>query len=169
MKYRKITWLLVLIQVVGALLFIGDIALSVTRVERQPVDWRLREAMEIGAALALMIGLLMTGVLLMQAQRVLGKAEAQMHRASSAFMEIVEESFGTWSLTPAERDVALLVLKGFSTQEIAGFRNTSEGTVKAQTNAIYRKAGVTGRGQLMSIFIDDLMHEPDEHKSEPQQ
>lgn len=169
MKYRSIILLLVLIQVVGALLFIGDIALSITGVERQPIDWRLREAMEIGAALALMIGLLMTGVLLMQAQRVLGKAEARMHRARCAFMKVIEESFVSWSLTPAERDVALLVLKGFSTQEIAGFRNTSEGTVKAQTNAIYRKAGVTGRGQLMSIFIDDLMHEPDELKSDPQQ
>jgi hypothetical protein len=35
-----------------------------------------------------------------------------------------------------------------STAEIAALRSTSEGTVKAQTNAIYRKAGVTGRSQL---------------------
>ena len=35
-----------------------------------------------------------------------------------------------------------------------------EGTVKAQTNAIYRKAGVSGRSQLLSLFIEDLM-EPD--------
>jgi DNA-binding CsgD family transcriptional regulator len=72
-------------------------------------------------------------------------------------MDLLEQSFTQWSLTPAERDVAFFVLKGFSTTEIAGFRNTSEGTVKAQTNAIYRKAGVTGRGQLMSLFIDDLI------------
>ena len=38
-------------------------------------------------------------------------------------------------------------------------RGTSEGTVKAQTNAIYRKAGVTGRPQLLSLFIDELMGE----------
>jgi len=38
-------------------------------------------------------------------------------------------------------------------------RETSEGTVKAQTNAIYRKAQVTGRPQLLSLFIDDLMDE----------
>jgi DNA-binding NarL/FixJ family response regulator len=44
-----------------------------------------------------------------------------------------------------------------STAEIATLRNTSEGTVKAQTNAIYRKAGVTGRPQLLSLFIEDLM------------
>ena len=53
--------------------------------------------------------------------------------------------------------MALFAIKGMSTQEIASLRATSEGTVKAQTNAIYRKAGVTGRPQLLSLFIDDLM------------
>lgn len=148
---------MVAIQAVGALFFISDIAMSVLGIERQPIDWQVREIMEIGAAVALLIGLIMSGLLLVQSQRRLGRAEAQLKRASSAFMDLLEQSFVQWGLTPAERDVAFFVLKGFSTQEIAGFRNTSEGTVKAQTNAIYRKAGVTGRGQLMSLFIDDLI------------
>ena len=46
-----------------------------------------------------------------------------------------------------------------STAEIGVLRQTSEGTVKAQTNAIYRKAGVTGRPQLLSVFIEDLMRD----------
>ena len=50
--------------------------------------------------------------------------------------------------------------KGLSTAEIAQLRRTSEGTVKAQTAAIYRKAGVTGRPQLLSLFIEDLMEGP---------
>jgi hypothetical protein len=33
--------------------------------------------------------------------------------------------------------------------------------VKAQTNAIYRKAGVTGRSQLLSLFIDEMMRDAD--------
>jgi hypothetical protein len=53
--------------------------------------------------------------------------------------------------------VALFAIKGLSTQEIAALRATSEGTVKAQTNAIYRKAGVNGRPQLLSLFIEDLL------------
>ena len=48
-----------------------------------------------------------------------------------------------------------------STGEIAVLRSTSEGTVKAQTNAIYRKAEVSGRSQLLSLFIDDLMRDED--------
>ena len=51
----------------------------------------------------------------------------------------------------------MFAIKGFSTAEIAGFRDVSEGTVKAQTNAIYRKAGVAGRPQLLSLFIDELI------------
>lgn len=63
-------------------------------------------------------------------------------------------------LTGAERDVAMFAIKGMNVQEIANLRATSEGTVKAQTAAIYRKAGVTGRPQLLSLFIDDMMGNP---------
>jgi len=156
-KLKLLILLMGATQALGALFFVGDIALSVLGVERQPIDWQLREMMEIGAAVALLIGLVMSGVLLVQTQRRLGRAEAQLRRASAAFMDLMDANFTQWRLTPAERDVALFVLKGFSTQEIARFRNTSEGTVKAQTNAIYRKAGVSGRGQLLSLFIDDLI------------
>ena len=74
-------------------------------------------------------------------------------------MELLEERFAEWGLTPAESDVALFAIKGMTTAEIASLRKTSEGTVKAQTNAIYRKAGVSGRSQLLSLFIEDLMRD----------
>ena len=86
--------------------------------------------------------------------------ESQLRAASGAFMELLEDRFEEWGLTPAERDVALFAIKGMSTADIAALRETSEGTVKAQTNAIYRKAGVRGRSQLLSLFIDDLMADP---------
>ena len=55
--------------------------------------------------------------------------------------------------------MALFAIKGMSVPEIARLRQTSEGTVKAQTAAIYRKAGVSGRPQLLSLFIEDMMGE----------
>ena len=100
----------------------------------------------------------MGGLAVRQARARTAKAEAALRAASGAFMEVLEERFDDWNLTPAERDVALFAIKGMSTQEIAALRETSEGTVKAQTNAIYRKAGVSGRPQLLSLFIDDLMN-----------
>ena len=86
--------------------------------------------------------------------------EVQLRAASGAFMDLLYERFQEWELTPAEADVALFAIKGLSTQDIANLRGVSEGTVKAQTNAIYRKAGVTGRPQLLSQFLDDLISTP---------
>ena len=72
-------------------------------------------------------------------------------------MELLEARFVEWGLTAAETDVALFAIKDMSTVEIAGLRGVSEGTIKAQTNAIYRKAKVSGRPQLLSQFLDELV------------
>lgn len=53
--------------------------------------------------------------------------------------------------------MALFSIKGLTTPEIASLRTTSEGTAKAQSNAIYRKAGASGRPQLLSLFMEDLL------------
>ena len=97
--------------------------------------------------------------MLWQALRDRNRAEVRLRRASGAFADLLQERFNEWGLTPSEKDVALFSIKGMSTSEIAGLRSTSEGTVKAQTNAIYRKAGVSGRSQLLSLFIEDLMRD----------
>ena len=83
--------------------------------------------------------------------------ETQLRQASGAFAELLEERFRTWGLTPSERDVAWFTIKGLSIADIARLRQTSDGTVKAQSNAIYRKAGVSGRAQLVSLCIEDLI------------
>lgn len=85
------------------------------------------------------------------------RTEAQLKVASGAFFELLDQNFAEWSLTPSERDVALLAIKGLSLAEIADIRNTKQGTIKAQCNAIYQKAGVSGRPQLLSLFIEELM------------
>lgn len=149
-----------MVQALCALFFVSDIAMSVFGIYPAPLSWTSREVLEIGAAVGLVLGLVFGALALRRSLRELGTARARLRRASSAFMDILTEHFDTWGLTPAERDVALFSIKGLSTQEIATLRNTSEGTVKAQTNAIYRKAGVSGRPQLLSLFIDDLMGEP---------
>ena len=91
------------------------------------------------------------------------RAEQALKTASGAFSKVVETQFTDWGLTSAERDVAWFSIKGFSSAEIASFRGTSEGTIKAQSNAIYRKAGVTGRPQLLSTFVEYLLGDGDEN------
>lgn len=136
-----------------------DILTSVFGVYTPPLPWQLREIMEVGAALGLMLGFGLGAMMLRRIIRERNLAQERLRRASGVFMELLEERFLEWGLTPAERDVALFAIKGMSTAEIAMLRTTSEGTVKAQTNAIYRKAGVSGRPQLLSLFIDDLMRD----------
>jgi len=70
------------------------------------------------------------------------------------------DHFQTWGLTAAEQDVAGFTIKGLSIAEIADLRGSAEGTVKSQLNAIYRKAGVPGRGALLGLLVDDLMNAP---------
>lgn len=83
----------------------------------------------------------------------------QLQIASGAFQAVIEAKFAEWALTSAERDVALLAIKGYSIAEIAGLRQTAQGTAKAQAASVYRKAEVSGRLQLISLFLDDLMND----------
>lgn len=148
---------ILLVQAFCAFFFVSDILLTVLGFRTTPISWQTKELMEIGAAIGLLLGLLLGAIALHRTMQQHALVKKQLRAASGAFMELLHERFEEWGLTPAERDVALFAIKGMSTQEIAALRTTSEGTVKAQTNAIYRKAGVSGRPQLLSLFIDDLM------------
>jgi DNA-binding NarL/FixJ family response regulator len=69
----------------------------------------------------------------------------------------IEAKFQEWRLSEAEREVGLLLLKGFSHREIAELRQTSERTVREQARALYRKAGLNGRASLSAYFLEDLL------------
>ena len=58
---------------------------------------------------------------------------------------------------PAERDIALLSLRGSRISDIAKMRNTSEGTVKAQLSAVYHKSGINTRSELLAFFMDEFL------------
>ncbi|MDG4647305.1 helix-turn-helix transcriptional regulator [Roseibacterium sp. SDUM158017] len=148
---------ILVVQSLCGFFFVSDILLTVVGAPIGPIPWAYREVMELAAAIGLILGVVLGALLLRASLRRTRSMERSLRAASGAFMEIVEERFAEWTLTPAERDVALFALKGMSIAEIASLRQTSQGTVKAQTNAIYRKAGVTGRPQLLSLFVDELL------------
>lgn len=80
--------------------------------------------------------------------------------ATGALNEVIADYFEDWALTPSEKDVAMFAIKGLSNAEIAELRDSSEGTIKAHLNAVFRKADVSGRSQLVSFLIEDLMSQP---------
>jgi DNA-binding CsgD family transcriptional regulator len=72
----------------------------------------------------------------------------------------VSQQFQDWELTPAEREVALLLLKGQSHKQIAFATGRSERTVRQHAIAAYHKAGVGGRAELAAFFLGDLTLPP---------
>lgn len=145
------------LQLASGVFLLWDILGSLLGISSTPIAWVYYELAQIGAVIGLILGMVVSAMLLLRSIRRQRAAEQSLRLASGAFMDVLEERFAEWELTGAERDVALFSIKGLSTAEIAQLRSTSEGTVKAQTNAIYRKAGVSGRPQLLSLFIDELM------------
>jgi DNA-binding NarL/FixJ family response regulator len=71
--------------------------------------------------------------------------------------EAMDAQFRRWGLTPAESEVALLMLKGLSHKEIAQVRDSSERTVRQQARAVYQKANLSGRAALSAFFLEDLL------------
>jgi len=149
----------VVLQILCALFFVGEIVVSVLGLPIGPIDWTLYELIQIGAAFGLIIGSGLGAYALRDARKRSHVAEQALVQARSAFRDVLDMRFTEWDLTPAERDVAMFSIKGFSLQDIATLRGVSEGTIKAQSNAIYRKAGVSGRAQLLSLFIDELVED----------
>ena len=70
--------------------------------------------------------------------------------------EAMEDQFRAWDLTPAEREVALLLIKGYSHRQIARRTDRSERTCREHASSVYRKAGLAGRAELAAFFLEDV-------------
>jgi len=71
--------------------------------------------------------------------------------------EAIDGQFDAWGLTPSEREVALLLLKGHSHKAIAKHTDRSAQTVRQHAASAYRKADLSGRAELSAYFLEDLM------------
>lgn len=69
----------------------------------------------------------------------------------------LDKQFERWALSPAEKEVALLLLKGLAHKEIAEVRSIGEATARQQARAVYKKAGLSGRNDLAAFFLEDLL------------
>ncbi|MBL8614050.1 MAG: hypothetical protein JNM72_00430 [Deltaproteobacteria bacterium] len=74
--------------------------------------------------------------------------------AGGATGDVVDDQLRAWRLSPAEQEVAWLLLKGVSIAEIGAARGTSPRTAQDQARAVYRKARVAGRAELAAVLLD---------------
>jgi len=93
-----------------------------------------------------------------QAERDAWRKSAEQALAGMA--TAIAAQFDAWGLTPAEREVALLVLQGLGHKEIAVRTGRSERTVRQHAAASYEKAGLGGRAELAGFFLGDVVLPP---------
>ena len=144
----------------SALTFLTELAGEITGYYLFSASWIVHEII----ALVTLLGFVVGGLLIWRSYRHVRKRHDDDKRllrsAQGEFFEMLSLQFDAWHLSDAEREVALLTVKGMSVSEIAEIRQTTPGTVKSQNNAIYRKAGVNSRTQLLGSVIDGLLVDP---------
>ncbi len=155
-RRRRILLILIGFQLALSVLFAFEyITYAVVGYEKMP--WDLVELYEISEVVFAFAAIAVSISLIFMLTRRNRQVETQLKAASGAFHQIMRERFKAWQLSPSEAEIALFTIKGLSNAEIAVLRGTSEGTVKAQSNAVFRKAGVNGRSQLLGLFVEDLI------------
>jgi DNA-binding CsgD family transcriptional regulator len=90
------------------------------------------------------------------ARRDAARFREESREALRGLGDAIDRQFERWTLTPAEREVGWLLLKGLSHREIADARSTSETTIRQQALALYRKARLRNRAELSAFFLEDL-------------
>jgi DNA-binding CsgD family transcriptional regulator len=83
--------------------------------------------------------------------------QALARNALRGLGEAMDRQFGEWGLTPAESEVAMFLLKGYSHKETASHMKRSERTVRQHAVSVYRKSGLGGRAELSAFFFEDML------------
>lgn len=143
-----------LIQTLGTVFFVGDV---IGDLRADPVSEHF--IFEAIVTLALVLGILFGTFALRRTVELLRTQDQALQVARGALSEVIDHQFQAWGLTPAERDVGFLALKGLDVAELAELRGAAQGTVRAQLTRIYSKAGVSGRAQFAAFFVEDLLGE----------
>lgn len=81
----------------------------------------------------------------------------QVDSLKHELFQVIEAQLKEWSLSKSEQEVAILLLKGLSLEEVGQIRNTKEKTVRQQASAIYKKSNLKGRHELSAYFFEDLL------------
>jgi len=112
---------------------------------------------EIVAVISLVIGIfeVLNKVRYLEIEKL--RQTNQLKHLREDFDELVHRKFSNWGLSPAERDVALMMLRGLTVEQISEIRDVSKGTIKVQSHKIMQKADVGSRVEFMSIFLDDFI------------
>ena len=145
---------LILLQALCALFFIGDVIQDFREDGHLDNPHLLLESV---AAVALIAGVIFLMIELRGLLSRMSDMQTGLEIAHGHLAEVIQVFFEEWKLTNAERDVAIMILKGLDNDTIAQVRNTASGTVRAQATNIYAKSATEGRAQFISLFVEELL------------
>ena len=144
--------LFTMVQATAAVFFVTDSAADLSG-----AAVGLHTVAEPVIAIGLLLGSVFGIIELRRSHSELRSHEDALAVASGAMADIIAAQFDAWRLSPAEREIGMLALKGFDIAEIAAMRGAAQGTVRAQMTSIYAKSGTSGRHQFAAYFVEDLL------------
>lgn len=117
-RRRRATLLaaIILAQFLCALFFLGDAADDL--ISGTTIDGAMF-TLELIATVALFAGVIYLARELRQLLGEMERMEGSIRAARGEMAEVIDAFFTEWNLTPSERDVALLMLKGIDNEQIA--------------------------------------------------
>ena len=86
------------------------------------------------------------------------EANDKLNALKDNLFDAIEAQFKLWKLTKAEKEVAWLVVKGFSFIKISELRGVSEKTIHQQISSVYKKSGTKNRHEFLSGFLEEFMN-----------
>ncbi len=108
----------------------------------------------IGVSMALIVGV---RYLVKVRVRLYGE-EQRNYLLAQDLVEILNLQMSEWEMTPSEKEIAWLIIKGYRFSEIAELRGVKESTTRLQATSLYAKAGVKSRSEFVAeIFQTVLM------------
>jgi DNA-binding CsgD family transcriptional regulator len=73
-----------------------------------------------------------------------------------AHLQNVMAMFGSSTLTPRERDVVRLILRGYPSKSVARELEISTQTEQVHRKNIYQKLGISSHSELFTLFFDAI-------------
>lgn len=91
-----------------------------------------------------------------QVKQQLHSSNQRLQQGKEAFRKTIDWQLNEWQFTQAQKEIAILLLRGLTVKEIADQRHVQEKTIRNHLSAIYDKSGLPGRHVFCSWFLEGL-------------
>jgi len=134
--------------------FLYDIIIDVMKEDESPLHLTIEGFIFFATSVVLTYEVLRV----MKLSKDLKQEQGKVARLSGELSQVIQKDFEEWKLTESEKEVAILLIKGLSMNEIGDLRGVKEKTVRQQATSIYTKSKCPNRYELAAKFIEDLLN-----------